>query len=180
MSWSWCFLNSRSSSLSLLAMSCARSKVEGSAALPSNAARQLRSLVMELRTVPLLFLTPEAVDMVGATTRNDGDGSGENRGTRGQQTTDLIRQTTREPRENWYATLVHIYPARRTIMLSRFLPIATDSSAKSNSHSYISNFIIIQQLSMRNNHNMWQRYMAAQIIISGMFCMTKHQHQSCA
>ena len=81
-------------------MSCARSKVEGSAALPSNAARQLRSLVMELRTVPLLFLTPEAVDMVGATTRNDGDGSGENRGTRGQQTTDLIRQTTREPREN--------------------------------------------------------------------------------
>ena len=61
-------------------------------------------------------------------------------------------------------------------LLSCFLPIATDSSAKSNSHSYISNFIIIEQLSMRNNHNMWQRHMAAQIIISGMFCMTKHQH----
>ena len=55
---------------------------------------------MELRTVPLLFLTPEVVDMVGATTRNDGDGSGENRGIRVWQTTDLIRQTMREPREN--------------------------------------------------------------------------------
>ena len=48
---------------------------------------------MELQMVPLLFLTPEAVDMVGATTRNDGDGSGENRGTRVRQMTDLIRQT---------------------------------------------------------------------------------------
>ena len=47
-----------------------------------------------------ILLTPEAVDMVGATTRNDGDGSGENRGTHVRQTTDLIRQTTREPREN--------------------------------------------------------------------------------
>ena len=56
-------------------------------------------------------------------------------------------------------------------MLSCFLPVATDSSANSNSHSYISNFIIIEQLSMRNNHNMWQRHMTAQIIISGMFCM---------
>ena len=56
-------------------------------------------------------------------------------------------------------------------LLSCFLPIATDSSANSNSHSYISNLIIIEQLSMRNNHNMWQRHMAAQIIISGMFCM---------
>ena len=60
-------------------------------------------------------------------------------------------------------------------MLSCFLPIAKDSSANSNSHSYISNFIIIEQLSMRNNHNMRQRHMAAQII-SGMFCMNSSLH----